>query len=187
MKIENISVAFIDDAIKYAGLPYRSEIKDATLKNLVKETRRSHSKFLRQMKLSCLIEAPLAWWVEFDTYKVGVTRMSSSIMNSILKYNIKEEDFEITEFNKENVENVIKTCNQYIFDYRNKKMDLKELKKTIKLIIPGSYIYKSFVTMNYEVLRSIYNDRKNHQLSWWRIFIDAFKDIPYYDDFIKNE
>jgi len=170
MKVLNIKTAFVEEALEFAGLPYeKGRPKETTLKALANASQRSHGKFLRQMMISFVAEAPTYWWIEFDTYKVGTTRMSTSTMHTLMK-GVFPDNFEPTLRG-----DIVRSINELI-----SKGDLL----AVKAALPASFIYTSFVTMNYEVLRNIYKDRFTHKLPQWKEFIYSFKDIPYYEDFI---
>ena len=170
MKVLNIKTAFVEEALEFAGLPYeKGRPKETTLKALANASQRSHGKFLRQMMISFVADAPTYWWIEFDTYKVGTTRMSTSTMHTLMK-GVAPHDFEPA----------IAMATVNLINDLVSEGDLL----AVKASLPASFIYTSFVTMNYEVLRNIYRDRLTHKLPQWKEFIYSFKDIPYYEDFI---
>lgn len=170
MIVLNIKTAFVEEALDFAGLPYeKGRPKEKTLKALANASQRSHGKFLRQMMISFVVEAPTYWWIEFDTYKVGTTRMSTSTMHTLMN-GVFPDNFEPTLGG-----DIVRSINELIA-----KGDLL----AVKAALPASFKYSSFVTMNYEVLRNIYRDRLTHKLPQWKDFIHSFKDIPYYEDFI---
>lgn len=170
MEVSNIKTAFVEDALEFAGLPYeKGKPKTSTLIALANASQRSHGKFLRQMMISFVATAPTYWWIEFDTYKIGTTRMSTSTMHTLMK-GVSEDNFEPI-LRPESVQEI----NRLIAEG-----DLL----AVKAVLPASFRYTSFVTMNYEVLRNIYRDRLTHKLYQWREFLSSFKEIPYFNDFI---
>lgn len=170
MEVKNIKTAFVEDSLEFAGLPYeKGKPKTATLTALANASQRSHGKFLRQMMISFVATAPTYWWIEFDTYKIGTTRMSTSTMHTLTK-GVSENSFEPL-LKPESVQEI------------NKLIAEGDL-LAVKAVLPASFRYTSFVTMNYEVLRNIYRDRLTHKLHQWREFITSFNDIPYFNDFI---
>jgi hypothetical protein len=172
MRIHSIQTAFIAEALQYAGLPMSSkQPKTKTLDKLAESSQRSHAKFLRQMMISCVVTAPAFWWTEFDTYKIGVTRMSTSTMHTLLKTGVRSTDFEIP------------LSRTKIADLNNLIERTQDIER-IKSELPSGYLYTSFVTLNYEVLRTIYADRRNHKLPQWQTFLKAFNDIPLFERFI---
>lgn len=139
-----------------------------------------HRKFLRQIFVSVDITAPLYWWKEFDTYKVGTVANSCSTMHRIHATPITMSDFShekvsdagstylgmIVEFLEIQRQNFVKTGNS---EYWN---DLIQ-------ILPTSYNQMRTVTLNYENLRNIYHSRKNHKLTEWHDVCKWIDGLPY--------
>ena len=133
----------------------------------------SHAKVMREVVVWMVIEAPRYWWQEFDTYRVGVMEMSTSTMHKILASPLTLDDFERGS-----------DIPLYVIDYLNsliRKGDLLQVKKNL----PESFLQKRAVCFNYQVLRHIYFDRKNHKLPEWHTFIDTISLLPFYEEFIK--
>lgn len=135
-----------------------------------------HSKFLRMITVTCDITAPLYWWKEFDTYKVGTVANSCSTMHKLTSKSIKLSDFSIDKFymNKED---------RFLEDYfaktvtdceilRLRFLETKDKRYWRGLIqlLPQSYNQKRTVQLNYQVLLNMYHARKNHKLDEWRDF-----------------
>lgn len=146
----------------------------------------SHRKFMRQIFVSIDIEAPLYWWKEFDTYKVGTTANSCSTMHTIINKEFAVDDFshdKMVHFT--GVQKVFEDVIQYLNSLREcyLKADLPERKKmywySIIQLLPSSYNQLRTVTMSYENLRNIYEQRKNHKLDEWRDFCNAIEFLPY--------
>lgn len=146
-----------------------------------------HGKFLRQIIFSCDITAPMYWWKEMDTYKVGTVRNSCSTMHKIMSKEFVEEDFSwdktgflLMEACQEE-EHMLDLLNSLRKRYLSENDD--EIKKKIwyALIqyLPSSYNQKATWTANYEVLRNIYHARKNHKLNEWHVFCDMIEKLPY--------
>ena len=162
-----------------------------------------HRKFMRMIMVYCDITAPLYWWKEFDTYKVGTVANSCSTMHKI-----HDKEFTIDDFSHEHLMssgaptrlNVGKTfedesCNELTFDHYgallgvikslNFARDMYLLHGEKKYwwqmiqLLPSSYNQKRTVLLNYEVLTNIYNSRKNHKLDEWHYFCDWIKTLPY--------
>ena len=162
-----------------------------------------HRKFMRMIVVYCDITAPLYWWKEFDTYKVGTVVNSCSTMHKI-----HDKEFTIDDFSHEHLMssgaptrlNVGKTfedesCNELTFDHYgallgvikslNFARDMYLLHGEKKYwwqmiqLLPSSYNQKRTVLLNYEVLTNIYNSRKNHKLDEWHYFCDWIKTLPY--------
>jgi len=142
-----------------------------------------HGKFLRQIIFSCDITAPIYYWKEMDTYKVGTVRNSCSTMHKIMAKEFTVEDFSVDHMNalaKEEIQNTIKTLNVL----RNTYIIAKDIEKkdywySIIQLLPSSYNQKSTWTANYEVLRNIYHARKNHKLDEWHEFCHMIEKLPY--------
>lgn len=155
------------------------------MKQLVKAGT-DHSKFMRMINVTCDITAPLYWWKEFDTYKIGTVRNSCSTMHTIHK-----KEFTLDDFSHEHLETIYEVpCNYlgvlgFVLDELNKARELfietKDKKYWWQMIqlLPSSYNQKATVQMNYQVLRNIYRVRKNHKLDEWREFCHWIESLPY--------
>ena len=160
-----------------------------------------HRKFLRQIFCSVDITAPLYWWKEFDTYKVGTVANSTSTMHKLASTPItidcfEMDDFEDVElwecsydFSKEKVglkwENLIETL-EFIRQRYNETKDKRYWKELIRLL-PESWLQKRTITMNYENILNMYRQRKNHKLSEWHKFCDWISGLPYAKELIIGE
>lgn len=154
-----------------------------------------HRKFLRQIFVSVDITAPLYWWKEFDTYKVGTVANSCSTMHTIHKKEFTLEDFSFENFDIEDVGgvqltvadlfiNVVADCESL----RRKFIETKDKKywRALIQLLPESYNQKRTVTLNYETLRNIYGSRRNHKLDEWSVgFMEWVDSLPYADELIK--
>lgn len=144
-----------------------------------------HRKFMRQIFVSVDITAPLYWWKEFDSYKVGTTTNSTSTMHKIHAYPFSMENFSIEKLDENSLQfmnNVVK----YIEKQRqlfNKTQD-KQYWWNIIQILPTSYNQMRTCTMTYENIYNIYHGRKNHKLDEWLLFCDWIKLLPYTKDLI---
>ena len=134
----------------------------------------SASKFLRFITVWIEIKAARYWWQQFDTYKVGVERLSESTMHTILSRPLVADDFE---------------------GYRDLHVDIGRLNhfvilkdwKSVKKLLPESFLQKRFVVTNYQALRRIYKDRKSHRLDEWKEFCKWAKSYLPYSEFITGE
>lgn len=143
-----------------------------------------HRKFLRQIFVSVDITAPLYWWKEFDTYKVGTTANSQSTMHKIHSKPIELSDFSIDDFeiNNEGIYledcfiNVIADCEML----RQKYIETKDKRywRGLVQLLPDSYNQKRTLTMSYENLLNILKQRKAHKLDEWREFCDWIFTLP---------
>lgn len=120
-----------------------------------------HNKFLRQICLWVDIEAPRAWWSEFDTYKVGTVAQSESTMHTLAKRMPEPSDFE--EGTDEEV------INRFQSVWRHAKGDVT----TLKMNLPEGFLQRRLVTMNYANVKNIVEQREKHRLKLWPKFIDS--------------
>lgn len=143
-----------------------------------------HRKFLRQIFVSVDITAPLYWWKEFDTYKVGTVANSCSTMHKIPSKKITADDFSIDEGMLGYFVDTIVYCERLRLKYLETK-DKKYWRCLIQLL-PSSYNQRRTVTLNYETLRNIYGSRRNHKLDEWSIgFMEWIDSLPYAEELIK--
>ena len=151
-----------------------------------------HGKFMRMIVVYVDITAPLYWWKEFDTYKVGTVANSCSTMHKIHVKEFTWDDFShehlipysecynrklVFEAPKEVMARVIETLNYFRAMYI-KTNDKVYWWQMIQLL-PSSYNQKRTVMLNYEVLANIYKSRKNHKLDEWHVFCDWIESLPY--------
>ena len=147
-----------------------------------------HSKFLRMLPVMMDITAPLYWWKEFDTYKVGTVANSCSTMHKIA-----DKEFTLDDFSVENLyEDVIDRPFKDIIDCLNffrglyiQNNDKDDWWQMIQLL-PSSYNQKRTVFLNYAVLASMYHQRKGHKLDEWHDFCDMIEKFPY-SEFITKD
>ena len=160
-----------------------------------------HSKFMRMINVTMDITAPLYWWKEFDTYKVGTVRNSCSTMHKIHAKKFEVEDFSCDHLetfketldNGETImyqtENWLKTVINQLNWARDRFIKTNDKKYWWIMIqlLPSSYKQKATVQMNYAVLRNMYHSRKNHKLDEWRTFCDTIKGELYFSSLITEE
>lgn len=147
-----------------------------------------HSKFLRMLPVMMDITAPLYWWKEFDTYKVGTVANSCSTMHKIAA-----KEFTLDDFSVENLyEDVIDRPFREIIDCLNffrglyiQNNDKDDWWQMIQLL-PSSYNQKRTVFLNYAVLANMYNQRKGHKLDEWHDFCNMVEKLPYNEFITKN-
>ena len=144
-----------------------------------------HAKFLRQIEVWVNITAPRFWWAEEATYKIGTTENSQSTMHTLMRDGVKEEDiycfFGEDEMANEAMRNYINVINELIALYKTLEPgDIKEQYfEKIKAMLPEGFIQTRMVSLNYEVLRNMYRQRKGHRLSGWKEdFVDWVKTLP---------
>ena len=147
-----------------------------------------HRKFMRMMPVYVRITAPLYWWKEFDTYKVGTVANSCSTMHKIQEKDFTTDDFSIEHLdddrraevsNVEWLEHLIHHLNRD----RRRFIETKEKQYWWQMIqlLPSSYNQTRNVMLNYEVLANMYHSRKNHKLDEWREFCKWIENLPYSD------
>ena len=158
----------------------------ALMKKLVKSGS-DHSKFMRMITVTCDITAPLYWWKEFDTYKVGTVRNSCSTMHKITEKEFTLDDFShehliVASLNSLNrtIEDLNSCRNGYLNEDISKNPEWKkEVWWQMIQLLPSSYNQRATVQMNYEVLRNMYHARKNHKLDEWHDFCAWVESLPY--------
>ena len=139
-----------------------------------------HSKFMRMINVTCDITAPLYWWKEFDTYKVGTVRNSCSTMHTITNKEFELEDFShdhLDTWGTNWLEHIIEVLNVGLGSYLHSH-DKDDWWQIIQLL-PSSYNQRATVQLNYAVLRNMYHARKNHKLDEWRDFCRWIESLPY--------
>lgn len=158
-----------------------------------------HRKFLRQIFVAVDITAPLYWWKEFDTYKVGTVSNSTSTMHKLASTPITKDFFEMDDFQNFDLESqdmifpLKATWESLIGDLEfcrqkyNETKDKRYWKELIRLL-PESWLQKRTITMSYESLLNMYHQRKNHKLTEWsKSFCDWVKNLPYAEELICVE
>lgn len=175
------------------GEENRSELgsDDLSLMQRLSNAGTEHRKYMRMMPVYVRITAPLYWWKEFDTYKVGTVANSCSTMHKI-----QEKEFTLEDFSHEHLdirtrkilEETIKALNDYRYIYINYNPADFEIKgcpskkdiwwQLIQLL-PSSYNQTRNVMLNYEVLANIYRQRKGHKLDEWREVCKWIESLPY--------
>lgn len=139
-----------------------------------------HSKFMRMINVTFDITAPLYWWKEFDTYKVGTVRNSCSTMHKI-----HSKEFTLDDFSCEHLNGVYMDFLKDTIRHLNQSRELfinsskKEWWWQIIQLLPSSYNQRATVHLNYAVLRNMYHSRKNHKLDEWVEFCKWIETLPY--------
>lgn len=139
-----------------------------------------HGKFLRFITVSADITAPLYWWKEFDTYKVGTVANSCSTMHKIHAKEFTLDDFShehLTPLSTAVLIRVVDMLNNYRADFTLTKSK-NDWWQMIQLL-PTSYNQRRTVQLNYQVLKSMYHARLHHKLDEWREFCDWIETLPY--------
>lgn len=164
---------------------------DLTLMKKLIAAGSDHSKFMRMIHVQCDWEAPLYWWKEADTYKVGTVRNSCSTMHTITEHEFTFKDFACEHLERRSsltLSRVIDDLNYYREYYLSvKKQNVpganakaKEIWWQIIQLLPSSYLQKATMDFNYAVLRNMYHSRKAHKQDEWREdFCNWVKTLPY--------
>ena len=153
-----------------------------------------HRKFMRQIFVSVDITAPLYWWKEFDTYKVGTVSNSTSTMHKLASTPITMDCFEMGDFtpfiDNFKIDLSWRTVVSYLEQLRQKYNETKDKRywKELIRLLPESWLQKRTITMNYENILNMYQQRKNHKLTEWsKSFCDWVKTLPYAEELICFE
>ena len=204
------------DSVFYSDFSCQIGQNDLNLMKTLIKAGTEHRKFLRMLHVQMDIEAPLYWWKEFETYKIGTVSNSCSTMHKIAA-----KEFDVNDFSHEHIEELDGDEYNISYDWLLHTMDIlnyyrkkyntasEKLKRDItdaerkhvlaqqKLfwwqmiqLLPSSYNQLRTVDLNYEVLLNQYFQRKDHKLDEWRIYCEQIKCFPYLNDFIevlKNE
>ena len=211
IKIENVDVHGVARAIYSARNAMNSWDKsdsdfetdtmgenDLKLAKQLVKAGTDHSKFMRMITVTMDITAPMYWWKEASTYKVGTVRNSCSTMHTIHKKEFTLDDFScehLTDYWNDDGElcrEFLETLECLIDDLnvaRQLYIATKDKKWWWQMIqlLPSSYNQRSTVQLNYAVLRNIYHARKNHKLDCWRAFCEWVKDELPYSNLITEE
>ena len=145
-----------------------------------------HRKFMRMIHVSADVTAPLYWWKEYDTYKVGTVANSCSTMHKL-----GSKEFELDDFSHDYLdstgERILKYWIDDLNDLRYSYISTKDKKDWYQMIqlLPSSYNQRRTIDLNYEVLANIYHARLNHKLNEWHEFCDWIKSLPMSDLIIQ--
>ena len=152
---------------------------DHSLMMTLRNAGTDHRKFMRMITVYLDITAPLYWWKEFDTYKVGTVANSCSTMHKI-----HAKEFTLEDFSCEKLYDPLGDLRPTVDRlnvYRERYLETKDKNDWWQMIqlLPTSYNQKRTVMLNYEVLANIYKSRKDHKLDCWHTFCDWIKSLPY--------
>lgn len=176
-----------DGRCSYWGKEYTIGKNDLALMKKLVKAGSDHSKFMRMINVTCDIVAPLYWWKEFDTYKVGTVRNSCSTMHKIADKAFTLDDFShehliVASLNSLNrtIDDLNSCRDGYLNEDISKNPERKkEVWWQMIQLLPSSYNQRATVQMNYAVLRNMYHARKNHKLDEWRDFCAWVESLPY--------
>ncbi len=196
LKVDHISVMNLENAMRGARNPLNSWARsdsaydgagnyvlgenDLSLATRLCTSGSDHRKFIRQILVSMDITAPLYWWKEFDTYKVGTVANSTSTMHKI-----HAKPFELSDFSTDHLTPAslaeFERYVSYLETVRLRYMEGKDKTHWYDMIqlLPSSYNQMRTVTLNYEVLANIYYARRGHKLDEWHTLCAAILELPY--------
>ncbi len=173
--------------LQIGDMEYQIGENDLNLMKKLSKAGNDHAKFLRMINVTCDITAPLYWWKEFDTYKVGTVANSCSTMHKIHDKEFTMGDFSCEHLTGESKNILMDTvCHlnkmRNIFIHARDKDYAKEAWWQMIQLLPSSYNQKRTVQLNYQVLKSMYFARKNHKLDEWREFCKWVETLPYFKE-----
>lgn len=207
IKVENIEVFGWEAAMRGMRNPMNSWAKSDTVfagwddkspiigKNdlkLMKNLRKAgtdYRKYLRMINVTMDITAPMYWWKEYDTYKVGTVANSCSTMHKIADKEFTLDDFSIEHLNNDVIEKPFKdiiNCLNFFRELYIRNKDKDDWWQLIQLL-PSSYNQRRTVQLNYEVLLNMYHARKEHKLDEWREFCKIIESLPYFKEICLDE
>ena len=180
-----------------SNVPYDIGEKDLKLMQNLSKAGSDHGKFLRYINVTVDITAPLYWWKEFDTYKVGTVANSCSTMHKI-----HAKEFELDDFSHEhlmNWEHDGELCGSWLDTLVESIRDLNMARKyfletkdkefwwQMIQLLPSSYNQKRTVQLNYQVLKTMYFARRNHKLDEWHTLCEWMESLPYFKEICIQE
>ena len=219
MKFENTEVWGFEHSLRGMRNPLNSHIKsdsyydndnyvigenDFGLAQTLIKAGNEHRKFMRQIFVSVDITAPLYWWKEFDTYKVGTVANSTSTMHKLATTPITLDCFEIDDYDRDlsladnpkdddGLDNLSTFEEDIIYvleNIRQKYLETKDKRYWKELVrwLPESWLQKRTITMSYENVRNMYFQRRNHKLTEWsESFIKWVESLPYAEELIMYD
>ena len=199
---ENYTTSF-EDGFEVRSPYYRVGAVDVALMQKLAAAGTDHRKFMRMINVTMDITAPLYWWKEFDTYKVGTVRNSCSTMHKIHAKEFTLDDFshehlftsdyqlyQINDLEEETLVElqtsaleILNVTIRALNRYRKLYLETNDKQYWYQLIqlLPSSYNQRATIQLNYEVLANMYKSRKNHKLDEWREFCKEVQKLPYSD------
>ena len=204
LKVKDIEVMNLKNAIRGARNPMNSWDRsdsffdekgnyilgenDLSLAMRLRKAGGDHRKFMRQIFVTMDITAPMYWWKEFDTYKIGTVANSTSTMHKITSMPFDISHFSTDKMTQETLQ-VMQVIVDYLEHLRKQFLEKKDKQVWYDIIqlLPSSYNQMRTCTMNYENLVNIYHARKNHKLDEWHTFCDYIKTLPYAQELIICE
>lgn len=167
---------------------YRVGPNDYDLMNRLRNSGTDHRKFMRMIAVYLDITAPLYWWKEFDTYKVGTVANSCSTMHKIADKKFERDDFSHEHLSCIDIGSgvgspyrLLQKTIVMLNECRNLYLETKDKEYWWQMIqlLPSSYNQRRTVMLNYEVLANMYRSRRHHKLDEWHTFCDWIESLPY--------
>ena len=171
----------------YYTTSFKAGKNDLALMQRLSKAGNDHAKFLRMINVTVDITAPLYWWKEFDTYKVGTVANSCSTMHKI-----HAKEFTLDDFSHEHLTNGALDVLDTIVEHLNfcRRWFLKGKDKDwwwqMIQLLPSSYNQKRTVQLNYAVLKNMYFSRRNHKLDEWHTLCEWMETLPYFTDIVVS-
>lgn len=203
IKLERTSVTNFDNAMRGARNPMNSWGRydsyydedgnfvfgpnDLSLATRLCKAGTDHRKFIRMIFVTVDVTAPMYWWKEYDTYKVGTVANSTSTMHKIASKPFELVDFSVDHMDQrglDTMEKVIDTLEQLRLEYLETKD--KQTWYTMIQLLPSSYNQMRTCTLNYETLANIYFARRSHKLAEWHTYCDWALALPYFKTLIAD-
>lgn len=203
IKLERTSVTNFDNAMRGARNPMNSWGRydsyydedgnfvfgpnDLSLAKRLCKAGTDHRKFIRMIFVTVDVTAPMYWWKEYDTYKVGTVANSTSTMHKIASKPFELTDFSVDHMDQRGLdamEKVIRTLEQLRLEYLETKD--KQTWYTMIQLLPSSYNQMRTCTLNYETLANIYFARRCHKLDEWHTYCDWALELPYFKTLIAD-
>ena len=210
IKVENIKTYGWEAAIRGMRNPMNSWAKsdtrygyetyigenDLDLMQRLYKAGTEHRKYLRMITVTMDITAPLYWWKEYDTYKVGTVANSCSTMHKIHDKEFTLDDFSYEQLDDVSMEVLVHTVN-HLNEMRNRYLRaknngadgfiLKHYWWQMIQLLPSSYNQRRTVQFTYENVMAMIKQRENHKLDEWREFVDIVKDLPYVREVLQHD
>lgn len=182
-----------DSYTNYDGIFVIGE-KDLELAKKLVKNGDDHGKISRMIHVSVDVTAPMYWWKEYDTYKVGTVRMSCSTMHKLHSRDLSIDDFSHEHLFDSSIfilDELIGCINHYrqkfISNIQDTEINKKEYWWQMIQLLPSSFNQMATIDVNYQTLRNIYHARKNHKLDEWHAFVSWIVSLPYANELIIGE
>ena len=194
LKIENTLTTDFAPALRGMRNPLNSWGKaspeaDMKLAKKLISAGTEHRKFLRMIHVTADVTAPLFWWKEYDTYKVGATANSCSTMHTLTDRPFTARDFSFEDWLTEEAEEEVKRQNARLDAYLSTPYSAPREKQRVWRVLisglPSGFMQKRTVDLNYETLLAIHRQRKGHKLTEWHTFCQWVEDLPGMKDFLE--